>query len=160
MMGTMSATDWIPPFERFYLAHRDEVLAYLRRLLGARAEDAWQETLWRQVKAKVHARRGEFAEAERLAGEAVVISDQTEMLNMQGDAHADLGEVLQLAGKPDEGAATIKQALARYERKENVVMAERVRARLAELQPSDMAARVAARRAETGREAIAHEKNE
>ena len=34
----------VPPFERFYLAHRDEVLGYLRRLLGARAEDAWQET--------------------------------------------------------------------------------------------------------------------
>ena len=34
MMGTM-ATEPIPPFERFYLAHRDEVLGYLRRLLGA-----------------------------------------------------------------------------------------------------------------------------
>lgn len=51
MMGTMSATDWIPPFERFYLAHRDEVLAYLRRLLGARAEDAWQETFLRALRA-------------------------------------------------------------------------------------------------------------
>ena len=41
----------VPPFERFYLAHRDEVLGYLRRLLGARAEDAWQETFLRALRA-------------------------------------------------------------------------------------------------------------
>ena len=41
----------IPPFERFYLAHREEVLAYLRRLLGQRAEDAWQETFLRALRA-------------------------------------------------------------------------------------------------------------
>ncbi len=49
-MGTM-ATPRVPPFERFYLAHRDEVLGYLRRLLGARAEDAWQETFLRALRA-------------------------------------------------------------------------------------------------------------
>jgi RNA polymerase sigma factor (sigma-70 family) len=49
-MGTM-ATPQVPPFERFYLAHRDEVLGYLRRLLGARAEDAWQETFLRALRA-------------------------------------------------------------------------------------------------------------
>src|SRR3954465_13699949 len=41
----------IPPFERFYLAHRDEVLGYLRRLLGQRAEDAFQETFLRALRA-------------------------------------------------------------------------------------------------------------
>jgi len=41
----------IPPFERFYLDHRDEVLGYLRRLLGSRAEDAWQETFLRALRA-------------------------------------------------------------------------------------------------------------
>jgi len=45
------ATESIPPFERFYLAHRDEVLGYLRRLLGQRAEDAWQETFLRALRA-------------------------------------------------------------------------------------------------------------
>ena len=45
MMGAVA----IPPFERFYLAHRDEVLGYLRRLLGRRAEDAWQETFLRAL---------------------------------------------------------------------------------------------------------------
>ena len=50
MMGIM-ATEPVPPFERFYLAHRDEVLGYLRRLLGSRAEDAWQETFLRALRA-------------------------------------------------------------------------------------------------------------
>ena len=49
-MGTM-ASPQVPPFERFYLVHRDEVLGYLRRLLGARAEDAWQETFLRALRA-------------------------------------------------------------------------------------------------------------
>ena len=41
----------IPPFERFYSDHCDEVLGYLRRLLGQRAEDAWQETFLRALRA-------------------------------------------------------------------------------------------------------------
>lgn len=45
------ATERVPPFERFYLVHRDEVLGYLRRLLGQRAEDAWQETFLRALRA-------------------------------------------------------------------------------------------------------------
>jgi RNA polymerase sigma factor (sigma-70 family) len=47
MMQAMS----IPPFERFYCEHCDEVLGYLRRLLGQRAEDAWQETFLRALRA-------------------------------------------------------------------------------------------------------------
>jgi RNA polymerase sigma factor (sigma-70 family) len=49
MMEAM--TEPIPPFERFYLAERDAVLGYLRRLLGQRAEDAWQETFLRALRA-------------------------------------------------------------------------------------------------------------
>ena len=41
-----------PPFERFYEQHRDEVLAYLRRRLGAQqADDAFQETFLRALRA-------------------------------------------------------------------------------------------------------------
>lgn len=42
----------IPPFERFYEEHRAEVLRLLRRRLGAeRAEDAFQETFLRALRA-------------------------------------------------------------------------------------------------------------
>ena len=51
MMRTMPPAERIPPFERFYLAHREEVLRYLRKLLGPRAEDAWQETFLRALRA-------------------------------------------------------------------------------------------------------------
>lgn len=51
MMVKMAEPEAIPPFERFYGEHCDEVLRYLRRLLGARAEDAWQETFLRALRA-------------------------------------------------------------------------------------------------------------
>ena len=42
----------IPPFEAFYAAHRDEVYRYLcSRLGGQRAEDAFQETFLRALRA-------------------------------------------------------------------------------------------------------------
>ena len=86
--------------------------------------------LWRQVRAKVLARRGEHAEAEVLAREAVAIGEKTHLLNEQGNANADLAEVLLLTGKPDEAAAALEQALERYERKRNVAAAVQTRARL------------------------------
>jgi hypothetical protein len=89
--------------------------------------------LRRQVQALVQASRGEHVEAEQLAREAVAIGEQTDALNFQGDALCDLAEVLQSAGSPDEATATLAQAFDRYERKGNLVMADRTRTRLAEL---------------------------
>ena len=87
------------------------------RRSSARATTSGTQMLWRQVRAKVLARRGEHAEAERLAREAVAICEETDMLDAQGDAYADLAEVLLLGGKADEAAAALEQALERYERK-------------------------------------------
>jgi RNA polymerase sigma factor (sigma-70 family) len=53
----------IPPFERFYGAHASEVLGYLRRLLGARAEDAWQETFLRALRAYDRLEHGQHLRA-------------------------------------------------------------------------------------------------
>ena len=100
--------------------------------LGA-SDDATTGLLWRQVRAKVLARRGEHAEAEQLAHEAIAIGETTDFLNGQGDGYADLAEVLLLGGKRVDAAAALEQALERYQRKENLVSAERTRARLDEL---------------------------
>ena len=54
------------------------------------------------------------------------------MLNSQADADSDLGEVLVLADSPEEAADAYERALSRYEAKENVVRAARMRDRLAE----------------------------
>jgi class 3 adenylate cyclase/tetratricopeptide (TPR) repeat protein len=101
--------------------------------LGA-SDDATAQMLWRQVRAKLLARRGELAAAERLAREAVAVCEETDMLDAQGDVYADLAEVLLLAGKPDEAAAALEQALDRYQRKGNLVSTQRAQTRLAELQ--------------------------
>ncbi len=100
--------------------------------LGA-SDDALTQMLWRQVRAKVLARRGENVEAEQLAREAVDVCDETDMLDAQGDVYADLAEVLLLAGKADEAIAALEQALERYERKGNLVSTRRAQTRLAEM---------------------------
>jgi tetratricopeptide (TPR) repeat protein len=100
--------------------------------LGA-SDDALAQMLWRQVRAKVLARRGEHAAAERLAREAVAIGEDTDMLDAQGDTYADLAEVLLVAGKADEAANALQHALARYERKGNLVSTQRAQTRLAQL---------------------------
>jgi len=54
----------IPPFEHFYEQHRAEVLRLLRRRLGAdRAEDAFQETFLRALKAYRRLDHGEHLRA-------------------------------------------------------------------------------------------------
>ncbi|TMK78621.1 MAG: hypothetical protein E6G45_06175 [Actinobacteria bacterium] len=112
-----------------------EPLAQLGRKLGNKQDFATQ-MLWRQVQALVQASRGEHAQAEQLAREAVAIGEQTDALNFQAAALCDLAEVLQSAGSTDGAAATLAQALDRYERKANLVMADRTRTRLAELRAS------------------------
>jgi len=103
--------------------------AKLGRELGDR-DDAATQMLWRQVLALVHSSRREHAEAERLAREAIVISNMTDALNAQGDAFCDLGEVLAAAGRSDEAAAVLAQALERYERKKNLAMVAQVKPKL------------------------------
>jgi class 3 adenylate cyclase/tetratricopeptide (TPR) repeat protein len=107
--------------------------------LGA-SEDTVTQMLSLQVRGMVLARRGEFQEAESLAREAVAIGEKTDMLDMQGDAYAGLGEVLLLAGKPDEAVAALEEAVERYELKGNLVSSRRARTRLAEIHAEATAA--------------------
>ena len=118
----------------YTLDRLEDADAWARRAaeLGA-SDDAFTQALCLQVRAKVLARRGEHAKAQRLAHEAVAISEETDFLNGQGDAYADLAEVLLLAGKADEATAPFEQALERYDRKGNLVMAGRMRDRLSAL---------------------------
>jgi tetratricopeptide (TPR) repeat protein len=93
---------------------------------------------WRRVQALVLANRGEHAEAERLAREAVAGIEQTDSLTFQGDAWCDLAEVLAAAGREQDAAAALREALDRYERKQNIPMARQVRERLGVLQGSSV----------------------
>lgn len=117
----------------YQVGRLEDAEAWTRRAeeLGA-SDDALTQMLWRQVRAKVLARRGEQSTANRLAREAVSVSESTENLNAQGDAYADLAEVLSLTGNRNEATAALREALGCYERKGNLVSAERARAQLAQ----------------------------
>ncbi|HJQ73713.1 MAG TPA: adenylate/guanylate cyclase domain-containing protein [Gaiellaceae bacterium] len=108
-----------------------------RRVLELDFEpDPWQQTLWRELQVAVHVSRGESAQAEGLAREAVKIAERTDSLEIQGGTLRALAEALEAAGRPEEAVGALREALDRYERKENLPLARRVRERLAELQPA------------------------
>jgi RNA polymerase sigma factor (sigma-70 family) len=88
MMGTMT-TEPVPPFERFYLGHRDEVLGYLRRLLGQRAEDAWQETFLRALRAYDRLQHGRHLRAWVFTIATNVAMDELRAKRPQQVAHAE-----------------------------------------------------------------------
>jgi tetratricopeptide (TPR) repeat protein len=83
-----------------------------------------------RVRANLLAHQGDLAEAERLAREATELAAQTDYLNHHAKALADLADVLELVGRREEAGAAVEKALALYERKGNLVMAERTRERL------------------------------
>jgi class 3 adenylate cyclase/tetratricopeptide (TPR) repeat protein len=109
-----------------------EVWAGRAAELGA-SDDAITQMLSGHIRAKILARRGEHAEAERLARAAVAIGEDTDWLDGQAETYADLAEVLSLAGRTQEAVEAFEQALARYERKGNIVMSQRTQARLDEV---------------------------
>jgi tetratricopeptide (TPR) repeat protein len=99
--------------------------------LAATADMASQIS-WRAVRAKILARRNEFAAAEELARGAVALAQQTDGLNSQGRALMDLAEVLELAGRAGEAQPVVENALHLFERKGNIVSARKARAVLDE----------------------------
>jgi tetratricopeptide (TPR) repeat protein len=115
-----------------------ESQALLGRQLGDES-DVVTQSWWRQAQALVHANRGEYAEAEPLAREAVAIGEQTDSLSSQGDALCDLAEVLTAAGRAHEAVDALEQALDRYERKKNLAMVAEVRPRLEALRAGSVA---------------------
>jgi len=107
-----------------------EAFAHSGREL-ANEQDLWAQALWRLAFARIHSARGDHAEAVRLGREAVAILEPTDTLSDQGNALFDLAEVLAAADRTAEARAALEQALDRYERKKNLVMADRVRKALA-----------------------------
>jgi len=104
-------------------------LARAGRELGD-PQDAVTQMLWRQVEALVIVRQGNHEEAERLAREAVAISDTTDGLNFQGDTRHDLAEVLLAGGRRREAATALSEAAERYAQKKNIPLARHARERL------------------------------
>jgi tetratricopeptide (TPR) repeat protein len=117
---------WLCILGRFNEA---EPLAQLGSSVGSQ-EGEW---IWRQAQARMHAHRGEHAEAEHLAREAIALVDRTDALSFQGDAYWDLAEVLAAAERSEESAWALGQALERYERKKNLAMVAQMKPKLEQL---------------------------
>jgi class 3 adenylate cyclase/tetratricopeptide (TPR) repeat protein len=96
----------------------------------AAADDFDPQMRWRAVHAKVLAQRGDFDHAETLSREAVAITVHTDWLRHQADALADRAEVLQLAGRADDAAQALREAIELYDRKQSRPDAQRVKAKL------------------------------
>jgi tetratricopeptide (TPR) repeat protein len=109
-----------------------EPLAEQGRALGD-PQDVLTQACWRQAQALVLASRAQHAEAESLVREAVEIAERTDSPHLQGDAYCDLAQVLEAAGRRREAADALREALDRYERKQVLPLARRVRERLSAL---------------------------
>jgi len=84
----------------------------------------------RAIEAMILARRGQLDEAERIARDAVVQMDTSDWPSERGDMRMYLAEVLRLADKKHEAADAIREAIALYESKGNVLQAGTARAKL------------------------------
>ena len=110
----------IPPFELFYEEHRSEVLRVLRRTLGAdRAEDAFQETFLRALRAYGRLDHGEHLRAWVLTIAKNVAVDTlrrtrptTELLEQGVDdsrpAYAELSELTAGLGPKERVAVVLR----------------------------------------------------
>jgi class 3 adenylate cyclase/tetratricopeptide (TPR) repeat protein len=96
--------------------------------------DDWASQIcWREALALVEAQRGNLEEAEKLAREAVALTEGVDYLPQMGDAWYDLGFVLRQTGRKEEAAEALRQSLSLREAKGDVVRAARVREELATL---------------------------
>jgi class 3 adenylate cyclase/tetratricopeptide (TPR) repeat protein len=97
------------------------------------ADDVITQMLILQVRAKLLSRRGEHAEAERLAREAVAWGEPTDALEVKANSLRDLAIVLSAAGMRDEALAALVRAREFYDQKGHTVGVARVDAMSAEL---------------------------
>ena len=95
MMVTVAS---IPPFETFYAEHAGEVLGLLRRRLGAeRADDAFQETFLRALRAYDRLRHGEHLRAWVLTIATRVVVDTH---RRAGEPPGELPDLPSADGRP------------------------------------------------------------
>jgi class 3 adenylate cyclase/tetratricopeptide (TPR) repeat protein len=100
---------------------------------NAGPDDAASQITWRTALAKIRANQGEHGEAVELVRAALAFAEKIDFPAERAAVFATHAEVLIAAGRPAEAEAPLREALALYEQKGDVVSAGRVRAQLAEL---------------------------
>jgi tetratricopeptide (TPR) repeat protein len=105
-----------------------EAIATARDL--ADEDDALSQILWRTAHARLLAEADKPDEAIAHAESAVALATDGDDIDLLGDAKSALGEVLWRAGNREMAEPPLREALALYERKEDIASAGRVRLRL------------------------------
>ena len=131
------------------IGHRATVAALLARTLrasgrGAEAEelvrlaeltasedDIWSQVLWRITRAELLADAGRLSDAERVARDARTIVAATDLIDFHGEVLLELADVLGRDSREPEWRTCVEEALELFERKGNLVAADRARTLLA-----------------------------
>ncbi len=93
-------------------------------------DDVFSQVIWRTARAKLEAQAGAHDKAVVLAKEAVTMASSGSYIEQHAEALTDLAEVYRVLGARDEQEPPLREALVLFERKGDVVSADRVRARL------------------------------
>jgi class 3 adenylate cyclase len=88
---------------------------------------------WRATRAKLLARRGQFAAAHQLADQAEALVSPTSWAVLKAEMLLAKAEMSRLAGAPDQAAASLRAALRIYQDRGAALLADRTRAALASL---------------------------
>jgi DNA-binding SARP family transcriptional activator len=116
----------------------DELCSASQRLAGHALKPA---IAWRTVRAQLLARRGAHDDAKRVAEEAVMLAERTDILVDHGDACLALATVLGAADDAAGARAAAERAVGLYELKGAAALAEKARRVLGEcVQPTARAA--------------------
>jgi DNA-binding SARP family transcriptional activator len=118
--------------EAVYRQGRYEEALRWAQLAGdcAATDDAGAQFLWRALRAKAVARRGDTREAEALSSEAVERAAQTDALTQHANVLLDRAEVLRLSGKDAPAGAATSEAMSLLEAKGNIAGLRRTRSLL------------------------------
>ena len=100
---------------------------------AAASDDLISQALWRGPRAKILARRGDDDAALVLIEEALSLLERSDFVDSRWETLADLAEVHQLAGRTEDAARALGQAIELVERKGVVPLIQRFRDRLDDL---------------------------
>jgi class 3 adenylate cyclase/tetratricopeptide (TPR) repeat protein len=92
----------------------------------ASGDDPAMKAEWGPVRALILAQRDQFDAAIKLANEALAIASEPDDVFVRGTALQALGEALLLAGKKEEAAVPLREALQMYEAKGVAPIVEKV----------------------------------
>ena len=99
-------------------------------------DDITSQALWRVVRGKILARRGQPGEALALASAGLQLLRRTDASVVRDEGLVEVADVMHLCGDPDGAAELLHEALGLLERKGNVAKAATVRSALEMLKRS------------------------